>query len=212
MEPGLHIIDRCTDSFFRLEQYLDDHQLRQTFKPEGKWGRRVGKVVSEWMVKGIRPNAFQGRVRSALKFEDDHESPDKVQRVILKIASEIRKEDRNRVLDSSLEKKPDRGGESRRQPGKPAEGSTTKAKQREPGEKSDEAAGNFQGRCFVCKRQGHRANRCPDRVNGSGNGQEEPRSQQKPQVKLETSQQGGPKQKPWRADEGKETRGSGQRL
>ena len=89
MDPNLPIVDLVTEVLCKLEDYVIESCLER-FKPQGKWDESVGRVVGEFMVKGIRPNAFQQRVRSELKFKKTSERPEVIQQAMLRIAEEIR--------------------------------------------------------------------------------------------------------------------------
>ena len=75
MDPSLPIVDRVTEVLCKLEDYVIESCLER-FKNQGKWDESVGRVVGEFMVKGIRPNALQKRVRSELRFKRNSERPE----------------------------------------------------------------------------------------------------------------------------------------
>ena len=101
MDPSLPIVDRVTEVLCKLEDYVIESCLER-FKPQGKWDESVGRVVGEFMVKGIRPNAFQQRVRSELRFKRNSERPEVIKQAMLKAALEVRDEEFHRRLDEGL--------------------------------------------------------------------------------------------------------------
>ena len=84
-------------------------RLEDRFKPNGQWDRAVGKVVAEFFLRRIRPVTFQNRVRTALKYSNEMDQPDVIQRDILKTAHELKVEQRNRAFDAMVDKKPSAG-------------------------------------------------------------------------------------------------------
>ena len=145
MDRNMRATDRVL-TIAKLEAFLDESMLRDTFKPNGKWIESAGRMVAKLMLRGMQPTSFRERVAAQLRFEGKDENLDEVQSMMLDIAQKVDAEERGRALDMECVQ---RIAGDREQP--ESRRSKTERQQARPSSRP------FQGHCLHCNVFGHRA-------------------------------------------------------
>lgn len=96
MDKHMQATDRVMSTIAKLEAFLDENMIRDSFKPDGQWQESFGRLVSNLRVRGMQPasfcetKSFCERIPVQFRFEGkDDTDADEVQAIIFVIVQKL---------------------------------------------------------------------------------------------------------------------------